>query len=360
MEDAAEAYRARIETLEANAAEAEARIAELTQAIEAAEGGIAQVTGQEETDAVPAVDSAPGTMDPGEKTETDDGSELSVVIVPEVLTPQALQDASQVDMEEIYQKIDDIVNAGAGEMTDEEKVAALDELKLQLGDYVEELNAALTEISDQEVALAASVDSIEALERELSTAQASVDELSAAIDESRDTIAGLEAQVQALSQQNESDSAQAQAEIDALNERLAAEEERNCELTEQLEKANALLEKRLAELEVYRLARELGEGEAYTASTLNGEIAVAADGTAAQWQYTNDTISGNAVVLSIELDGEEIYRSEPLKPGEDLTEFALARALEPGRYAAVAVMGVYDADGAFVSSTRVPVEISVG
>ena len=45
----------------------------------------------------------------------------------------------------------------------------------------------------------------------------------------------------------------------------------------------------------------------------------------------------------------------------DLTRSGLlSRALEPGRYAAVAVMGVYDADGAFVSSTRVPVEISVG
>ena len=66
------------------------------------------------------------------------------------------------------------------------------------------------------------------------------------------------------------------------------------------------------------------------------------------------------MVLSIELDGEELYRSEALKPGEGLTEFALNRALEPGRYAAVAVMGVYDGDGAFVSSTRVPVEICVG
>ena len=132
------------------------------------------------------------------------------------------------------------------------------------------------------------------------------------------------------------------------------------ELTEKLEQANALLEKRMAELEVYRLARELSEGEAYTASTLDGEIAVAADGTTARWQYTNDAISGNDVVLSIELEGEELYRSEALKPGEGLTEFALARALEPGRYAAVAVMGVYDADGAFVSSTRVPVEICVG
>ena len=85
-----------------------------------------------------------------------------------------------------------------------------------------------------------------------------------------------------------------------------------------MEIANAELAARIAELEAYKLNRELVEGDAYTASTLGDVLAVAADGVTVEWTYTNDTISGNAVVLSIELDGEELYRSELLNPGESL------------------------------------------
>jgi len=116
----------------------------------------------------------------------------------------------------------------------------------------------------------------------------------------------------------------------------------------------------MAELEAYKLERELAAGEAHTAATLENVLAVAEDGKTVTWAYTNDTISGNAVVLTIEMDGEELYRSAALQPGESLPAFELNRVLEAGSYDAVAVAAVYDAEGAFVSSARVPVGIQVG
>ena len=89
-------------------------------------------------------------------------------------------------------------------------------------------------------------------------------------------------------------------------------------------------------------------------------LAVAADGKTVEWAYTNDTISGNAVVLSIQLDGEAIYTSALLQPGETLPGFELNRVLEAGEYSAVVVESVSDAEGAIVFSTRVPVTVKVG
>ena len=208
--------------------------------------------------------------------------------------------------------------------------------------------------------MAATDDGIAKLEKELAQSQARVDELTASIEASQSTIQELEAQVAELTAQSETDNAQSAAQIEELNARIAAEEEKVDELTRQLAIANAELEACNAELAAYCLDRELVEGEAYTASTMGDVIRVAADGVHVEWSYTNDSISGNAVVLSILLDGEEIYRSEQLQPGESLQGFALSRALEAGSYEAVAVMRVCDAEGETVSSTRVPVTIQVG
>ena len=280
--------------------------------------------------------------------------------VPEVQTPEILTNDSDLKIDNIYSDIDNIVNAADGSMTDEEKVQALDELKAELADYVSELNAALEEIVAQEAALAASVDSIETLEAELTQAQARVEELTAAIAEGEGTIAELETQLKELTAQSESDIALAASQIEELSSRIAAEEAMVADLTAQLEAANAELAARIAELEAYRLNRELTEGEAYTASTLSDVLKVADDGVTVEWSYTNDSISGNAVVLSILLDDVEFYRSGLIQPGESLEGITLSRALVNGSYEAVAVMRVCDAEGAVVSSTRVPVTIQVG
>ena len=144
-----------------------------------------------------------------------------------------------------------------------------------------------------------------------------------------------------------------QTQVNALTVEL---ESANIELAA----VNAELEKRIAELEAYKLERELADGEAHAASTLNDTIVVDADGMTAHWNYINNTISGNAVVLTISVDGEELFVSEALKPGDALESFSLTRALEAGSYEALVATSVTDAEGAILSSTRVPVSIQVG
>jgi hypothetical protein len=204
------------------------------------------------------------------------------------------------------------------------------------------------------------VDSIELLEAELITAQANVDALNSAIAEGKGTIASLNDQIAALQAQNETNSAEAQTQIDALAAQIAAEQANVEALTAQLAEANAELAARLAELEVYKLERVLSAGEAYTASTMGDVLKVEADGKTVAWTYTNDAISGNAVVLSIQIDGETVYTSAVLQPGDTLESIELTTALAAGEYAGVAVISVSDAEGAAVSSTRVPLTIQVG
>ena len=127
-------------------------------------------------------------------------------------------------------------------------------------------------------------------------------------------------------------------------------------LNAQLVEAQALLEKYEAQLRVYMLARDLSEGEAYTAATLSDCIIVEAGSAHASWGYANNALSGNDVVITLEMDGEELFRSAALKPGETLDTFELNRALEVGEYEAVAIASVYR-DGESVSATRVPVKI---
>ena len=244
-------------------------------------------------------------------------------------------------------------------MSDEEKIAALTALDVEMAGYVRQLNDALALVAVEDVEKDASADSIAALEAELAQTQARVDELTESIAASERTIQELETQLAELTAQSESDNALAASQIEALNARIAEEEQNVAELSSQLEAANAELKACIAELEAYRLDRELVEGDAYTASTL-GDVLKVADGVRVEWSYTNDSISGNAVVLSILLDGEELYRSGRIQPGESLEGITLNRALESGSYEAVAVMSVYDAEGTVVSATRVPVTIQVG
>lgn len=353
---AAEGYETRIAELEGAISAAQARIDELSLPDEVEPQTDDVTTGE-------AVPPAPVDADVSavKVSETEIPTvKVPEVEVPEVETPEILENAAQVNVDDIYADIDSIVAGADGNMTDAEKIEALDALKQELGVYVEELNAALTEISDQENALLASADSIAALETELVAAQENVDALNEAIAASQSTIAELEGQVETLNAQNENNSAEAQAQIDALNAAIEEEKARAEALTAELAAANARLENLLAELEVYKLARELGAGEAYTASTLEGTLLVDADGKTVRWTYTNDTISGNTVVLTILVDDEEMYRSEALEPGASISGFELVHALEAGEHAAVAVTGVYDAEGNLLHSTRVPLEIKVG
>ncbi|MBQ3575003.1 MAG: hypothetical protein IJA26_05005, partial [Clostridia bacterium] len=288
----------------------------------------------------------------------------------EALAAALAAEQPAVNIEEIYDDIDTIVNAAEGSMSDAEKVAELDALKTELASYVDSLNAALAEIALQESALAASAQSISALESELATAQVKVDELTAAIETSEATIVSLEEQVAALTSENEANSAESAAEIQALNAQILGVQTQMEQLTAELEAANTQLvivnnelllrQNEVKQLEAYMLERELADGEAHAASTLNDTITVSADGVSAQWNYINNTLSGNAVVITITLDGAEIYKSEALEPGAALNSFTLADALSAGSYEAIVATSVYDANGEYMSSTRVPVGIVVG
>ena len=334
------------EDLQGYAVEAESRIDALNAAIELAETSIVELGGEIKIDEADATATA---------------SDASFVITASgVQVPDVLNDATLARIGEICDEIDAIVNAEDDSMTAEEKIEALTALDLEMRGYVRELDSALVLIVGKEAELAATDDGIANLESELAQSQARVDELTASIEASQSTIQELEAQVAELTAQSETDNAQAAAQIEELNARIAAEEAKVDELTRQLAIANAELEARNAELAAYRLDRELVEGEAYTASTMGDVIRVAADGVHVEWSYTNDSISGNAVVLSILLDGEELYRSAQIQPGESVEGIALNRALSTGSYPAMAVMSVYDAEGAVVSATRVPVTIQVG
>ena len=63
--------------------------------------------------------------------------------------------------------------------------------------------------------------------------------------------------------------------------------------------------------------------------------------------------------LASRSDGEAIYTSGALKPGEALEDIVLEKPLPAGSHQAIAVTTVYDKDGAPVLTTRVPVTINV-
>ena len=59
-------------------------------------------------------------------------------------------------------------------------------------------------------------------------------------------------------------------------------------------------------------------------------------------------------MISVTLDGSEIYRSDVLKPGDCIDGFTLAAPLASGTYDAVVCTEIY-ADGERVSATCIPV-----
>ena len=73
----------------------------------------------------------------------------------------------------------------------------------------------------------------------------------------------------------------------------------------------------------------------------------------------NTAISGRDVVLKLLLDGEPVYTSQALKPGESIDEITLDRALTTGRYDAMAVTSIYGDDGEVQFTNRVPVTLNV-
>ena len=161
--------------------------------------------------------------------------------------------------------------------------------------------------------------------------------------------------IAALGAQAETDATQL-AELQTQLTDVQAEAEAK---SQELAEAQETYEKSLDELEAYRVQRDPASGEAHIATAVDNAIAVDADGVTATWQYANSDLSGNAATLSLVLDGEEIFKSAALKPGETLETITLDKKLEPGAYKALAVTTVYDEAGEAQLTTRVPVTLNV-
>ena len=184
-----------------------------------------------------------------------------------------------------------------------------------------------------------------------------------AIESGKTVIAELEAQVVVLTEEKDAITAEAEVTASELLAEIAVETAKVEQLNEQLSAANAELtafQRELNELKAYMLSRELAEGQAHTASTLDNAIVVAADGVSATWNYSNTLVSGNAVIVTITVDGAEVFASAKLNPGETLNAFTLNAALAAGSYEGVAAATVYDAAGEYVSAARIPVTVIVG
>lgn len=260
-------------------------------------------------------------------------------------TPVAPVEIDTDDIDDLNGEIDAILHS---DLSDEEKLAVIADLETRLSTALTDLNAAAAEIAQQGDAMAQ-------MDAQLAAASASVAELERQLESGNAQIADLEGQIAALNAQSETDSA-ALADLEAQLAEVQAEVEA---LTGELESARAEYARRVSELEAYLLSRDLTDGEAHTATTADSVIAIASDGVTGAWNYANQIISGNTVVLSIVLDGAEIYRSEPITPGETLSEIALTTALAAGEYEATAVTAIYDADGAYLFANRIPVTLSV-
>lgn len=240
-------------------------------------------------------------------------------------------------------------------LTDEEKRAQIEEMQKELAANIAALTEASETLKTQAQTLGGeeqtSDDSRSQMESDLNDAELSVATLQAIVEADEARIAELEAQIANMGE-DASALAELQAQLALLQSELDAK-------IAELAAARANYEQRLAELEAHLLSRALSDGEAHTSTMASNVINVAADGVTCEWQYTNQTISGNAVVLSIVMDDAELYRSERIQPGECIETLRLNEALKAGQYSAMAVTAIYDADGGKLFVQRVPVTLEV-
>lgn len=258
--------------------------------------------------------------------------------------PQSLLDDADALQEQLDALLGDAVS-------DDE----LEALKLQLGDYIDQLETAADQYSEAEARLEVADATLAEMQDKLTQAEANTTALTAELEEKRDTIDELNSQIEALNAQSNADAEQ----LDQLNAQLAEAVKDAEDKAEELQASQKEYEMQLAEIEAYKLSRDLTEGDALTATSVHDTIEVDADGVSAQWHYDNTAISAKDVVLSLRMDDEVLYTSDTLKPGESIDAITLNRALTSGQYDAIAVTSVYGDDGELQFTNRVPVTLNV-
>ena len=64
-------------------------------------------------------------------------------------------------------------------------------------------------------------------------------------------------------------------------------------------------------------------------------------------------------MVSLEVNGENIYTSQLLQPGESLEGIVLDAPLAAGSYEAVSITSIYDENGECLFTNRIPIAINV-
>ena len=237
----------------------------------------------------------------------------------------------------------------------EEAEQKLETANGKLDDTEQKLEAANKKLDETEGKLAAADDKAAELQDRLDAAEQRGAELSEALDEKQQTIDSQGEKIDALTAQTEADAetkADLQGQLDEARSDATAK-------GEELDARKVEYEKQLAASDAYRVERDPSDGQAHTATSVQEAIEVEADGVTAAWRYDNAAISAQPVVLSLQLDGETIYTSDTLKPGEGIEQITLEKPLAPGSYQAVAVTTIYNKKGEVEFANRVPVTLNV-
>ena len=219
--------------------------------------------------------------------------------------------------------------------------AALEQAQAQTAELESKLADSQAESENLSTQLADSKAESESLSAQLADSKAESENLSAQLTDSKAESENLSAQL-----------ADAQTELESLRDQLA-------QTQDELNSTRETLSQRIAALEAYLLERELSEGEAHSSTTAATTIHIAADGKTGTWDYTNNTVSGNSVVLTLAMGQTELFRSESLAPGAALNEIQLNTTLAPGAYEGVATTAIYAEDGTYLFANRIPVTIEV-
>ncbi len=235
-----------------------------------------------------------------------------------------------------------------------------------LNGQIDALTSSLSDNETQVTSLTAEIDSLTAQSAadaaRIAELNGQIEALNGQATADAEVIADLNHQVETLTAQNTADNEKLEslnAQLQSLQDEAAAGAAQLADLNDQLATQRDSYEKALAAADAYRLDRTPEQGDAHASVALQNEIAVAADGVTADLHYTNNDISNNAVVFSLELDGEALFTSEQLKPGESIEGATLSRALPAGAHEAMAVTSVYGADGIRLSGSRLPIVLNV-
>ena len=369
-------------------AELETRISELSAQLEAAQLHEAELRAQADLMAVEIETLHAANAECDHQTQLDEKQ-------TELDTLQAELELKQTELTAMQTEIEtNAVDIASLRSELDVKQTELDALQAQLDEKQTELDALQAELDINAVDMAslqaeldANASDMVSLLAELDTSAADIASLQAEIDANEADIASLQAEIDA----NEADIAgltaeleAKQAELDTAAAGLAAAETALSDMTAQRDTAvadlaeagakveeltavldtvsveYAALEAQLAEaLSAQADAASLDEGEFHASATMQEVVSVASDGVSAIYDLTNSNMSGNSIIFELKLDGEVIYTSGKLAPGESLPEFSLEDPLAAGIYEANASIITLSADGGVSSRMSVPVTVTV-